>query len=143
MNREHKYRVWDRLLKKMIYPDTITFDSFGRLHHIEFTGTNDSMLSASMDLLKMEDGSDRFIPEQFTGLLDKNGKVYWDGCLVKGIKCGLVDNTEDSIGKVYYNIHHAAYWVISVEGKYNVPVGNANWWEVIGTIHDEEELPKE
>ncbi len=72
-------------------------------------------------------------PQEYTGLLDKNGKKYWEDSLVRGLKCQY--NDSGAIGKVYYNEHFAAYWVLACDGSYNVSLGNANWWEVIGDIH--------
>ena len=78
------------------------------------------------------------IPEtvgQSIGIKDKNRVEYWEGNLVRGIKCKY--NDTDTIGRVYYNKHHAAYWVTD-DKTFNMPVGNANWWEVIGNFHDKE-----
>ncbi len=74
---------------------------------------------------------------QYTGLKDKNKKEYWEDSIVRGIKCEY--NDANTIGKVYYNEHHAAYWV-SDDKTFNMPLGNANWWEVIGNIHEHPEL---
>ncbi len=82
------------------------------------------------------------IPEtvgQFLGFKDENGKDYYVGSIVRGVKCQY--NDDSCVGTVYYNEYQAAYWV---HGKtFNILLGTANWWEVISDIHENPKLLKE
>jgi len=134
--RETKFRVWDRRNKELIYPDTITFDSFGRLYHLEWAGPGDEIFSVSADLLKMPDGSERFIVEESTGLKDKNGTDldWWEGdkFRIDGHLYAIVlDKGCFWFDGIYMPFRHTAD---SVSRRPNGNVPNK-----IGTIHDEEE----
>ena len=82
------------------------------------------------------------IPEtvgQSTGSISHNKKEIWEYSLVKCIKARYVIGDE-SIGKVYYNEYHSAYWVFAIDKSFNVLLGLGNWWEVVDDINSNPEL---
>lgn len=63
MNREIKFRVWDKQEKRMM----------------EWN----ELVQKNYDIGFIFNHSHRFIPSQFTGLLDKNGKEIYEGHILK------------------------------------------------------------
>lgn len=141
MNREIKFRAFDRQTKKMS-PEFVLFGEFtlmGAVHAWQHEGENKSScsLEALNDLEVM----------QFTGLKDKNGKEIYEGDI---IKC----NTSNKFkyphkGEVIY-LQHVCGFGITTDPIVNESTGeeesaftyfnyNENF-EVIGNIHETPEL---
>jgi len=110
--REIKFRAWDIKYKRWA-DDSLTF-AIGRL-------------SESAE----EKG---YILEQFTSLLDSNGKEIYEGDIVK--------NKNGSFGEVFYDQEHWRFgyrngWAHPIEG-----MPNPRKSEVIGNIHENQDLLK-
>lgn len=139
MNRQLKFRVWDKLAERMIYPHNdnqqhFIIDLNGRFHNLQ----NGS-------------GGDDYVIQQYTGLNDSKGKEIYEGDIVKehhfedwGDEIGY-----EYIGIVVYKmcsdgILFAGYKTIAAKNQNTKFSGNAiqSDCEVIGNIFEHAELLK-
>ena len=122
MNREIKFRVWDKDLKRIRYLNTehdfIRFDSLGQGYYENMqTGLGEWF----SDLM------------QYTGLKDKNGKQIYEGdiCLVTI----LPENYKEKMATVWCNDRNGFRFQDEDGEVWNV---NDTEIEVIGNIYESE-----
>lgn len=86
---------------------------------------------------------DEIVLEQFTGLLDKNGKEIYEGDIVRFRYADNVEPTyQGTIAFVNRNgVYQCAAFLIAVPNgtPYDIPLA-ADWIEVIGNIHENPDL---
>jgi hypothetical protein len=85
-----KFRVWDKLEKRFIYPDK------GYQGHYILT------LDGKFQNLQNGSGGSEYDVQQFIGILDKNMKEVYEGDVVM---------TDDGLGEVVYFQDHCAYGI--------------------------------
>lgn len=93
MNRQLKFRVWDKLAERMIYPHNdnqqhFIIDLNGRFHNLQ----NGS-------------GGDDYVIQQYTGLTDNNDDPIYEGDILKN----HYDVSNNIIGQVLYESDHGGY----------------------------------
>ena len=89
MNRQCKFKVWDKLAQRMIYPDKgyqqhYIIDLYGRFHNLQ----NGS-------------GGDDYVVIEYTGLTDSKDKEICEG--------DILIHKNSSIGQVLYEVDQGAY----------------------------------
>jgi hypothetical protein len=125
--RELKFRAWDG--KVMVGPfDIGDYEMDHESENGNFTipyprGTNEGYAEGDW--------------EQFTGLLDKNGKEIWEGDIVR------YEDEWPGQFRQYQVSYGDGWWfpLVRVEEGYNaIDSYSANAFEVIGNIHENPEL---
>lgn len=131
MKKEIKFRVWDKHCKYFI--------NFGEKYW--FDDDENTITFQCDSVMGDHDDGDRFIFQQFTGLLDKNGKEIWEGDIV-------FDNVGGYKAKVEWGRQNNQSCWILVNG---VNVENISRWangtlmeridlEVIGNVYENPDL---
>lgn len=149
MNREIKFRVWDRALNKMITQENVKWllDTVNTGdYYTDYTYSGEEWYPA-YDILTIfdyfEDIQDRYIEDtsikrfelmQYTGLHDKNGKEIYEGDIVK------IKYRDEDIGKVIYEYNGFSIDVTNMNKNYGRVDFVNNFMEVIGNIYDNPEL---
>ncbi len=113
--REIKFRFWDKVEKKMIYPA----NSFPNLDYLHFE-----------DIERRGWGEEEFNSMQYTGLKDKNGKDIFEGDIIKVNGRNMEVFFEDG----YFG------WGQEHDGKYSFDPFDGEEVEVIGNIYENREL---
>jgi len=93
VNNRFKFRVWDKLAERMIYPHNdnqqhFIIDLNGRFHNLQ----NGS-------------GGDDYVIQQYTGLTDINDDPIYEGDILKN----HYDVGNNIIGQVLYESDHGGY----------------------------------
>lgn len=125
MNREIKFRVWDKKGKGMSYSDDVY--KF-RLEFIDNKLAIEIYYSQYSGLKRVKD----FKLMQYTGLKDKNGKEIYEGDICRN------GDWDENANAYVYRIEEVTYKAPSFEGwNYN---DNAMICEVIGNIYESKYL---
>ena len=93
MNRQPKFRVWDKLAERMIYPHNDNQQHF----IIDLNGQFHNLQNGS--------GGDDYVIQQYTGLNDSNDDPIYEGDILKN----HYDVGNNIIGQVLYESDHGGY----------------------------------
>lgn len=129
MNDRFRFRAWDKQDKELIYEAENTYDCQSYNGHTIWHDNFACLL----------DDEERYTVEQCTGLKDKNGKLIYEGDIVKR-HSKYSEEEKDVILQVEWNCKGGRY--ITTDKKHD------NWffsmfdyeYEVIGNIHENPEL---
>ena len=111
-----KFRVWDRLEQRFIYPDK------------GYQGHYTLSLDGKFQNLQNGSGGNEYDVQQFLGILDKNMKEVYEGDVVKGIY-GV--EGIGVFGEVKYSCDLCAY---VVDWHYEISNIEFDTLEIVGTI---------
>jgi len=109
--REIKFRVWDKILKRML----------------SWEWVHDNFFSRIFDYPNM-------IPVQFTGLKDKNGKEIYEGDIVRH------PIYSKNLSIIWHDGKYVSMFVASYDGKHGLETIALTVCEVIGNIYENPEL---
>jgi uncharacterized phage protein (TIGR01671 family) len=115
MNREIKFRTWDKQLKQFAEwtnRDPFFDTSHGQIFFWERVQREDGSYDGDIIL---QDYGDRFVLQQYTGLKDKNGKEIYEGDILKWYE------GENNLSEVIFQngsfmvrgINWGAFWYIT------------------------------
>ncbi len=136
MNREIKFRAWDKETKRMMRVTRMDWPEWAICVGENDPKNMEEYYISERNSFKNEE-TDRFILMQFTGLKDKNGKeIYGEGDIYK-----------DAFGIISVVKMAVDGWALFPINK-GTPVRNLYWHnicdktkgEVIGNVHDNPEL---
>jgi uncharacterized phage protein (TIGR01671 family) len=133
MNNRFKFRVWDKLAKRMIYPHNdnqqhFIIDLNGRFHNLQ----NGS-------------GGDDYVIQQYTGLTGNNDDPIYEGDILM-YKSGSIPTT-GVIGQVLYEADHGGYifqWERKGPNQHHINLNCDVAFEsvIVGNIFEHSELLK-
>lgn len=145
MNREIKFKIWDKVDKKFL-----SLKDYQDLGAIEVENDGTLTLSPRFRFLtSMMIMPERFIPLQYSGLKDKNGKEIYEGDICIGndhiendnekfiIKYGKY-KTDEWKEKYSCNTYQFGLYAEFIKTKSQVHLVSPNGIEVIGNIYESE-----
>lgn len=132
MNDRFRFRVWNTRTKKLREVAQITLDArqHGRTSEISNMETCHLVYQPHLVL------------EQCTGLKDKNGRLIYEGDILKGANGSVNGSLCEFTGVVKWLKQKARFdlpsWAYDNDGNYSDDW--SHWFEVIGNIHENPEL---
>ncbi len=142
--RPIKFRAWDKEEKKYYEPDYRGY--LGIIHDLNVSLGGDLLIREEKDGVSRSVHEslfpNRYILEQFTGLLDKNGKEIYEGDILRYFSHSIIDAMEgkplsERISAVTWNEDKYAWYVGTFQPDKETDDGK---FEVIGNIHENPEL---
>lgn len=151
MNREIKFRAWDKEYKTMCQVDLIRPDV--GCHLIGLPAPEEQKW------LGGERGDYTIIPAgqrfrefeyielmQYTGLSDKQGKEIYEGDVVKHPLCvkephDIHESCETFVGQIQFEVNRGQYFAVNMQRNgYVIAMTEAHKFEIIGNIYSNSEL---
>lgn len=131
MNDRFKFRVWDKSNKR--YVDTFS-DAYNRIWRW-YIDPDGNLIGVDEENVDRPQDLNNFTIEQCTGLKDKNGKLIYEGDIVKCDIDFVPDGRFGLIRKVVFK--DGAFQLIAEDGCFYFIMGFHNI-EIIGNIHEME-----
>lgn len=129
MNRQIKFRFWNKIAHKFQSPSQYAIDGNGDLVAWDYEmGAYDDPVSFSRTCI---------IEQQYTGLKDKNGKEIYEGDIVKATSDQY--ENENFIGKVIFDEGSFLTWINNNDIR---GIWGEDDIEIIGNIYENPELVK-
>lgn len=125
MQRQIKFRAWDKLAKQFTYPDQ------GYQGHYVLT------LNGQFQNLQNGSGGDEYVVQQWTGEYDKNKKEIYEGDIIRSYSAEFIN--ENYEGEVVFV---DATFDVKIDDKTYAGLWSGDDIEVIGNIFENRELLK-
>jgi uncharacterized phage protein (TIGR01671 family) len=150
MNRELKFRIWDKISKTLIYDNLSPF-----WFHIPRAINGQDEIEGESNLISLSEilAHPDFVAQQYTGLQDKNGKEIFEGDIIEHTFSKTTDD-ETSIhfgsklnGSVSFCNHLCAYILTIIsDDRHNGDtfqlMNHAPSKKIIGNVFENPELIK-
>jgi uncharacterized phage protein (TIGR01671 family) len=118
-NRKLKFRVWDKLEKRFIYPDK----GYQGHYVLDLNGRFQNLQNGS--------GGDEYVVQQFTGEYDKNKKEIYEGDIIRSYSAEFIN--ENYVGEVVFV---DATFDVKIDDKTYAGLWSGDDIEVIGNIFE-------
>lgn len=152
MNREIKFRAYDKEIEKMTYFDDEDYlYNYPFILRLEQVFKKDSNYDDYEDF-EYKDVTDKIELMQYTGLHDKNGKEIYEEDVIEFSYDVFTGNFDTKVGRGTIEFIGGAFYIkpFEIEGKKVEDIDNEEWFllytvntdtlEVIGNVHENLEL---
>ena len=138
MNDRFKFRFWNKSKNRYINTEKLVLND-GTYTQV---GTKQMNNGTYCSYIVNEYNTSDVIPEQCTGLKDKNGKLIYEGDIVRVIE-QCMTNTLDRNYPMLFNEKTAKFGFKHPDGHFFYFTNNDDFsYEVIGNIHENADLIK-
>ena len=135
MQREIKFRAWDKVEKAFVVPLDFCITGMGQL-----------LLTKSNELISFgefkEIADDRYLVMQYTGLKDKSGREIYEGDIIKFIYKYRILNAEVYFCEILYEWRLKKQFLIGEKITMPFSLLIESDFEIIGNIYENPELLK-